>query len=179
MTSVNQSAVSQASLQSKKIQIISQSNQGYSGQGYSGQGYSGQGYSGDVTPLTAWESLQNISNAALVDVRTQAEWVFVGTPELTSLGKELITIELQHYPEMEFNKNFAQSLKKSMAAKQAPLFFLCRSGMRSRNAAIMAKQIGYENTYNIDGGFEGEHNNNRQRGAVNGWKSAGLPWRQG
>ncbi|MGC6472731.1 MAG: rhodanese-like domain-containing protein [Parvibaculales bacterium] len=138
-----------------------------------------QGYDGDVTPETAWDTLLSDDTAVLVDVRTEAEWIFVGTPSLAQTGKELVTIELQHFPGMDFNKNFGASLKRFVSDKRSSVFFICRSGARSRNAAIMAKQMGYEKSYNVAGGFEGDHDENRQRGKQNGWKSKGLPWFQG
>lgn len=164
VTTVNESMVSDSNDPSGDLEIIANTN---------------QGYDGDVTPVTAWSALQTLKNAVLVDVRTQAEWIFVGTPSLCQAGKELVTIELQHYPDMAFNKNFGTSLQKLVTDKKSVVFFICRSGARSRNAAIMAKQMGFDKTYNIQGGFEGDHDQNRHRGNQNGWKSMGLPWIQG
>lgn len=164
VTSVNENIESNAAETPGDVTIIANTN---------------QGYDGDVTPEIAWNTLQADESAVLVDVRTEAEWIFVGTPSLVQAGKDLITIELQRYPSMEFNKDFGSSLKKLIPNNRSVVFFICRSGARSRNAAIMAKQMGYEKSYNIDGGFEGDHDQNRQRGKRNGWKSMGLPWIQG
>ena len=56
--------------------------------------------------------------------------------------------------------------------------FLCRSGARSRAAAIAMTAAGQLQCFNIAGGFEGAHDERRRRGSVNGWKASGLPWAQ-
>jgi sulfur dioxygenase len=55
---------------------------------------------------------------------------------------------------------------------------LCRSGVRSIAAAKCAAQSGIE-AYNILEGFEGDPDENGQRGRRGGWRLRGLPWRQG
>ena len=50
-------------------------------------------YAGDITPLQAWKLLSDNPEAVLVDVRTDAEWRFVGVPDLSSLGREIVYIE--------------------------------------------------------------------------------------
>ena len=45
------------------------------------------GYAGDVSVKAAWDDLGQSPEATLVDVRTKAEWAYVGIPVLTSLGK--------------------------------------------------------------------------------------------
>ncbi len=52
-------------------------------------------YAGDVTPTDAYAALQADADAVLVDVRTHAEWTYVGLPDLTDLGKRVVTIEWQ------------------------------------------------------------------------------------
>ena len=64
------------------------------------------------------------------------------------------------------------------ADKDAPVLFLCRSGARSRSAAIALTAAGFSRAYNIVGGFEGDLDGDRHRGQTNGWKAAGLPWKQ-
>jgi len=61
--------------------------------------------------------------------------------------------------------------------RDAAILFLCRSGARSRAAAIAMTELGFARCYNIAGGFEGDLDGERHRG-VGGWKAAGLPWRQ-
>ncbi len=138
----------------------------------------GQGYSGDVTPRQAWQILTENPDAVLVDVRTQPEWVFVGVPDLASLGKRAVFIPWQVFPSMQVNGEFAKQVQAAQAKPDAPVLFLCRSGARSRAAAIALTQAGYNRAYNIAGGFEGAHDSNKHRGAKEGWKFAGLPWIQ-
>ena len=44
-------------------------------------------YAGDITPEQAWTILRENPDAVLVDVRTDAEWRFVGVPDLSSLDR--------------------------------------------------------------------------------------------
>lgn len=140
------------------------------------------GYAGDIDPVTAFDLLSRDKSAVLVDVRTVAEWNFVGLPDLSQLGKPVLTIEWQHYPDMALSPNFATQVEGGLAAlpaaADAPLIFICRSGARSRDAAIRMTQAGRARCYNLAGGFEGDVDAAGHRGAKNGWKFAGLPWRQ-
>ncbi len=135
-------------------------------------------YAGDITPERAWQILASEGNAVLVDVRTKAEWSFVGVCDLGSLGKQPAFIEWQVFPSMERNELFGEAIESLDVPKEAPLLFLCRSGARSRSAAITTTECGYQACYNVAGGFEGDPNPERHRGRINGWKAAGLPWVQ-
>ena len=136
------------------------------------------GYAGDVDPSAAWDMISNDSSAVLVDVRTRAEWGFVGVPDLSSLGNQVLFIPWQEFPEMEINPRFIDSLKAEGPGSDAPLLFLCRSGARSRAAAIAAAEHGFSRCFNVAEGFEGDLNTTHHRGRVNGWKARGLPWEQ-
>ena len=138
----------------------------------------GQGYGGDATPKQAWEILQQNPDAVLVDVRTQPEWVFVGVPDLSSIGKRAAFIPWQMFPSMQVNGEFIKQLQSSGANPNVPVLLLCRSGARSRAAAIALTQAGFTRAYNIAGGFEGPHDGQKHRGAKDGWKAEGLPWIQ-
>jgi rhodanese-related sulfurtransferase len=120
--------------------------------------------------------------AALVDVRTQPEWQFVGVPDLTALGKTTIFREWQTYPTMQVAPDFAQGLSAELerqgADKTSPVIFLCRSGARSRQAAIALTSMGWARCYNVADGFEGPLDAERRRGSLSGWRARGLPWRQ-
>lgn len=135
-------------------------------------------YAGDTSPADAWSALSQFSNAQLIDVRTQAEWSFAGIPSLDSIGKTVKLISWKFYPNFERNQRFIEQLEAAVPDKSAPLYFLCKTGGRSLDAAIAATQAGYTNCYNIEGGFEGDINTNHQRGQVNGWKASRLPWQQ-
>jgi len=136
------------------------------------------GYAGDITPETAWKILSERKDAVLVDVRTRAEWNYVGLPDLTSLGKKPALIEWQVFPTMQLNPEFVSGLSDALAERDTPMFFLCRSGVRSVAAAKAMAAAGYSSCFNVRDGFEGPLNERAVRGAAAGWKAAGLPWRQ-
>ena len=143
---------------------------------------SGSGYAGDVSPSEAWEVLARDPSATLIDVRTQAEWAYVGLPGVESLGKSLVMIEWQSFPAAGTAPDFAERLNGLLeergVAKDAPLFFICRSGSRSRSAAMALSREGYSKAYNVATGFEGPLDKNGHRGTAAGWKAEGLPWVQ-
>ena len=136
-------------------------------------------YAGDITPEHAWELLRENPDAVLVDVRTDAEWKYVGVPDTSSLGRKTILIEWVSYPTGTRNDNFVDQLKEAGIAggENAPVIFLCRSGQRSIGAAEAATAAGIGPSYNVLDGFEGGLDADGHRGAV-GWRALGLPWRQ-
>jgi rhodanese-related sulfurtransferase len=134
-------------------------------------------HAGDLTPEEAYELLEDEPQAVLVDVRTAAEWTFVGVPDLREVGRDLVTIEWSTFPGGRPNPAFLDQLADAGVAKDAPVLFLCRSGARSAAAAVAATQAGWERAHNVSGGFEGDLDGHRHRG-VGGWKAAGLPWAQ-
>ena len=139
-------------------------------------------YAGDITCQDCWDGLARETSAQLVDVRTTAEWNFVGIPDLGDVGREPILLEWQSFPDMAQDPRFAERLSKALQDRgcgpDTPLYFLCRSGARSRSAAMAMTAAGYRNCFNIQDGFEGGHDAHGHRGKVSGWKHAGLPWRQ-
>jgi rhodanese-related sulfurtransferase len=125
-------------------------------------------YAGELTPNEAFDVLQQDTATVLVDVRTQAELDLVGKVPSAS------HIEWAFYPGMVANTEFAAQLQAHVD-KNKTIVFMCRTGGRSHNAAIVAQQLGYA-AYNMLEGFEGEANAEKQRTLINGWKHAGLPW---
>lgn len=138
----------------------------------------GAGYAGDLSPREAWQLLESEPEAMLVDVRTTPEWKYVGVADLSSLGRQPALISWQAYPDMGINPSFVEEVKRVAGGEDRPLVFICRSGARSRAAAIALTQAGASRAYNLTGGFEGNHDSERHRGRVDGWKVAGLPWMQ-
>jgi len=136
------------------------------------------GYGGDVVPEDAWAILQESPDAVLVDCRTQPEWVFVGVPDLQSVGKESLLIQWQVFPTMQVNSKFVDQAKAGGAQVDRPVLLLCRSGARSQAAAKQLTSAGFERAYNVAFGFEGGHDKNKHRGQNEGWKASGLPWKQ-
>ena len=139
---------------------------------------SAEGYAGDVAPQQAYEAIKRDPAAKLIDCRTQAEWSFVGLPDLRAAQQQPILVEWQTYPSMTRNPDFVADVAKAGAAKGQPLYFICRSGARSRSAAIAMTAAGFGPCYNVAGGFEGNRDPEGHRGTVEGWKAAGCPWRQ-
>lgn len=136
-------------------------------------------YAGDVAPDETWQMLAENGAATLVDVRTPPEWVFEGIPNLSSIQKKPVQISWQTYPNFEINADFPEQLRSVVPHLDTPLYFICRVGGRSRQAAIAATAMGYRQCYNVSDGFMGPLDQERRRGAEAGWKASGLPWEQG
>ena len=132
----------------------------------------------DAEPLDVWEALKADPGAQLVDVRTDAEWALVGVPDLAEAGKRPVMIPWQVYPTMQVNTAFIEHLKQAGFTPEHRIYFLCRSGARSLAAAEAAERAGFPHAYNVAHGFEGPVGPEGHRGAIAGWKAAGLPWRQ-
>ncbi len=133
-------------------------------------------FMGDVSPAQTWQALENQAEAVLVDVRTRAEWAFVGGPDLSQLGKSVVQVEWQVFPTMERNPRFVKELQAQRVTPGQLIYIICRSGIRSRDAAEWLARLGYT-TYNVAEGFEGPIDSNGHRGA-SGWRAEQLPWRQ-
>ena len=144
---------------------------------------SGNHIVGEVDPSVAFDILKNDRTAQLIDVRTRAEWTFVGVPDLSTIGKRVLPVEWQAFPPASLEADFIDAandlLKASGATADAKLFFLCRSGARSLAAARAMTAAGWRACFNITDGFEGPPDVREHRGTLAGWKVAGLPWRQG
>lgn len=130
-----------------------------------------QPYEGALTPQEAWEVLQLAPGAKLVDVRTRAEWEWVGRIP------GAVEIEWLTYPGSQSNPNFINQLKHQVDP-EALVLFICRGGARSSAAAAAAHQAGYTEAYNVLEGFEGDKDAHGHRNRVGGWRHAGLPWQQ-
>jgi len=138
----------------------------------------GSDYAGDLSPKETWEILSSDPKARLVDVRTVPEWAFVGVPDLKPLDKQPYFIPWQIFPNMQQNPEFTDQVRSSGAEADDPLLFICRSGGRSRMAAIAMTGQGFTRCYNVASGFEGDHDAKGHRGKESGWKVDGLPWAQ-
>lgn len=133
-------------------------------------------YAGDITPQESWKLLNDNADAILVDVRTDAEWTWVGVPDLSSLGRDVVSV--QWTTAAGRNQNFvADLIAAGVTPGERPVIFLCRSGNRSIPAAQAATAAGIAPAYNMLEGFEGQLDANGHRG-VAGWRAEGLPWKQ-
>jgi rhodanese-related sulfurtransferase len=129
-------------------------------------------YAGALLPSEAHQLLQSAGDARIVDVRSRAEWDWVGRIP------DAVMIEWNSWPSGERNPAFLDELKARMPKTTAPALFICRSGARSHHAAAAAAQAGYTNAINVLEGFEGDKDAQGHRNSVGGWRAAGLPWEQ-
>jgi rhodanese-related sulfurtransferase len=127
-------------------------------------------YFGAVAPSDAYALVKAATDARLIDVRTRPEWDYVGHAPDSSL------LEWNVYPEGTRNPDFLAELRILAPDPEAPVLFLCRSGVRSDGAARMAAAAGYSKAFNVLEGFEGDKDARGQRGTLGGWRKAGLPW---
>lgn len=139
-------------------------------------------YEADVSVQDCWQTLEARADGFLIDVRTSAEWNFVGLPQTPAGAGPVILAEWQTYPTMQVDRAFAERVAETVRARggteQSPLFFLCRSGARSMGSAAALTAAGFAHCYNVADGFEGPPDAQGHRGTVAGWKAAGLPWTQ-
>ena len=140
------------------------------------------GYAGDVLAAEAYQRLASDAASVLIDVRTQAEWGYVGVPDLSPLGKAPVFLEWQSFPAMRVDPAFATRLTGLLDAARVRrddlLLFLCRSGARSRQAATAMTGAGWAQCFNVSDGFEGPLDPWRRRSVIGGWKAGNLPWTQ-
>jgi len=130
---------------------------------------------GELSLDESWAMLADDPNAVLIDVRTAAEWNFVGVPDLDEIGKQARFVEWIRFPDGAPNPDFVGQATADLAAGQ-PILLLCRSGARSLAAAKVLTEAGYGPTYNVTAGFEGPLDERGHRSG--GWRHAGLAWRQ-
>lgn len=135
-------------------------------------------YAGDLSPEETWDRLAGDPEAVLVDVRTREEWAEVGVPDLTTMNKDVVTIEWLQAPFGIVNASFLDELAAAGIGQDTPVHLLCRSGVRSVAAAEAATAAGWTKAYNVTQGFEGAVGPAGERD-VDGWRNAGLPWRRG
>lgn len=126
----------------------------------------------NLTPKQAWALLQDHPSAVLIDVRTAIEHGFVGHPP------KAIHIAWKEFPGMQLNTGFVDQVQQHAPDKMAPILLLCRSGVRSVEAAKALEAVGYQHLVNILEGFEGPLDDNKHRGTLGGWRFHSLPWEQ-
>ena len=83
------------------------------------------------------QQLDRDESTCLIDVREPHEWDEAHIPGAIHLQKD--TIE-HHIHEIAPNRS-------------QPIFLQCRSGQRSRFAALLLAELGYENVINVEGGI--------------------------
>ena len=121
-----------------------------------------------------WQRLADDDASLLIDVRTVAEWTFVGVPDLSPLDKEARFVEWTRFPGGDVNPEFVPEATSGVRPDQ-PLLMLCRSGARSAAAGQALLAAGFTDVSNVTAGFEGDLGLDQHRHG--GWKDA-LPWIQ-
>ena len=135
-------------------------------------------YAGDITPEEAWKLLIDDPEAVLVDCRTDAEWRFVGVPDLSALERDVVYVEWNRTDGKQQRRlRRRPAVAAGVTPGDRPVVFLCRSGNRSIGAAEAATEAGIAPSYNVLDGFEGDLDEHKHRGGT-GWKAVGLPWKQ-
>lgn len=132
----------------------------------------------NISPKQVWDALRADPAAQIVDVRTDAEWAYVGLPDLSAADKQPLLIPWQLFPSMQVNAGFVDQMKQAGLTPDHKIYFLCRSGVRSLAAGRAAQAAGFPHAYNIADGFEGPPDEGGHRGTVAGWKAEALPWQQ-
>lgn len=138
----------------------------------------------EVDPSDAWRILKESRRSVLIDVRTRAEWGFVGLPDLGEIGKAPLCVEWAQFPDMSRTPRFAEAVIAELGDSDPDvLLFICRSGARSLLAAeavadLFASRGREVLCLNVTEGFEGDLNAAGHRGMTGGWKARGLAWRQ-
>lgn len=132
-----------------------------------------------LTPVQAYELMQEVPSALLIDIRSNMEYLFVGHP------KGAIHIPWIDEPDWEVNPNFVKEIRQLIlggACEQGqsspPIMLICRSGKRSVDAGNALLKAGLHNVCQVDEGFEGDRDENYHRGSLGGWRFHGLPWEQ-
>lgn len=128
----------------------------------------GSRFRGALLPHEAWQLFQSHPRAKLVDIRTPEEWTLIGTVP------GAIQVQWKFYPDWDRNPNFLDELEAHVSSGDL-IILLCRSGVRSREAAEWLTREGYNDVFNVLEGFEGDKNEAGQR-VIAGWKVRGLPW---
>lgn len=131
-----------------------------------------------ISPEDAYQRMHDDVHALMIDVRTFAEHIWVGMPDLsavTSRDIPLIPFELSPgHP----NPAFLDHVKMEVKNLRYPIIVFSRAGGRSKRAANALCEAGYRTVYYMEGGFDGERDGQGHRSSVNGWRFAGLPWFQ-
>ena len=126
----------------------------------------------EITPREAYDMIVKNPLVRLVDVRSIAEYYFIGHPE--TAANVPLTFWDEKAQTLGENGHFVEDLK-ARYKPQETLVFICRSGSRSLKAAGLARAAGFPNVYGVKEGFEGEKDARGYR-TVGGWKNSGLPY---
>ena len=134
-------------------------------------------YKRNLLPKMAVERLQNNPQALFVDVRSKAEYKYVGYPENSILIPWMDDPDWEPNPEA-FSDAVMQELDGSENLSDTEIILICRSGFRSNEALKCLENKGFTQVSHVASGFEGDLDENDHRGNLNGWRHDGMPWSQ-
>jgi len=155
-----------------------------------------------IKSIEAFDMLNTVPDSYLIDIRTQAEYQFVGHPfKAYNFPYMFLTAQFNKdgekpaYP-LTKNKGFLEQIGK-VFKKTDNLLVLGRDGSRSAQAAKELVGAGFKNVFEVEDGFEGPEfpffeDPNRQKfyrqlakrnniygfehRRYYGWQAWGLPW---
>ena len=134
-------------------------------------------YKRNLLPKMAIERLQNNPQALFVDVRSKAEYKYVGYPENSILIPWIDDPDWEPNPEV-FSDLVMQELDGRENLSDTEIILICRSGFRSNEALKCLENKGFTQVSHVASGFEGDLDENDHRGNLNGWRHDGMPWSQ-
>ena len=134
-------------------------------------------YKRNLLPKMAVEKLQNNPQALFVDVRSKAEFKYVGYPENSILIPWIDDPDWEPNPEA-FSDAVMQELDGRENLSDTEIILICRSGFRSNEALKCLENKGFTQVSHVASGFEGDLDENDHRGNLNGWRHDGMPWSQ-
>ena len=134
-------------------------------------------YKRNLLPKMAVERLQNNPQALFVDVRSKAEYKYVGFPENSILIPWIDDPDWEPNPEA-FSEAVMQELDGRENLSDTEIILICRSGFRSNEALKCLENKGFTQVSHVASGFEGDLDENDHRGNLNGWRHDGMPWSQ-
>ena len=134
-------------------------------------------YKRNLLPKMAVERLQNNPQALFVDVRSKAEYKYVGYPENSILIPWIDNPDWEPNPEV-FSDLVMQELDGRENLLNTEIILICRSGFRSNEALKCLENKGFTQVSHVASGFEGDLDENDHRGNLNGWRHDGMPWSQ-
>ena len=134
-------------------------------------------YKRNLLPKMAVEKLQNNPQALFVDVRSKAEYKYVGYPENSILIPWIDDPDWEPNPEA-FSGAVMQELDGRENLLNTEIILICRSGFRSNEALKCLENKGFTQVSHVASGFEGDLDENDHRGNLNGWRHDGMPWSQ-
>ena len=134
-------------------------------------------YKRNLLPKMAVERLQNNPQALFVDVRSKAEFKYVGFPENSILIPWIDDPDWEPNPEA-FSDLVMQELDGRENLLNTEIILICRSGYRSNDALKCLENKGFTQVSHVASGFEGDLDENDHRGNLNGWRHDGMPWSQ-